>query len=105
MLRSARGLALLVAVIGCTWVPLTSEGENVRIRRASEVAACEKLGTTTSKTADRVVLFARTDRKVHDELESLARNEAAEMGGDTVVPTGPVSEGRQAFDVYRCGPG
>jgi hypothetical protein len=49
-----------------------------------------------------VLIFARTQRKVHEELESLARNEAATMGGNAVAPTGEPAEGRQSFDVYRC---
>ena len=95
-------LATVLLAVGCTWVPLTTEGEEVRVVDATEVADCQKLGTTTSKTATRVVIFARTDRKVHEELESLARNEAAEMGGDAILTTGAPREGRQSFEVYRC---
>jgi hypothetical protein len=43
-------------------------------------------------------------RKVAGELEALARNEAALMGGDTVVAELPVKDGRQVFGVYRCQP-
>ncbi len=65
--------------------------------------ACEKLGATHSKTSDTVWIFARSDRKVKAELETLARNEAAEMGGNVIVPRGPVSvDGRRSYDVYRC---
>lgn len=94
--------AIVVPTLGCTWVPLTSEGRNVRILQSSEVTHCEKTGKATSKTTDRVVIFARTDRKVREELESLARNEAAEMGGDAIVPIGTATDGRQSFDIYRC---
>jgi hypothetical protein len=95
-------LAIVLPAVGCTWVPLTVEGQNVRVLDATDVAGCQKIGTTTAKTADRVVVFARTDRKVHEELASLARNQAAEMGGDALVATGSPAEGRQSFDVYRC---
>jgi hypothetical protein len=37
-------------------------------------------------------------------LVALARNEAALMGGDTVVAESPVKDGRQLFGVYRCRP-
>jgi hypothetical protein len=95
-------LAIVLPAAGCTWVPLTAEGQSVRILDATDVAGCQKLGTTTSKTAAQVLIFARTDRKVHEELESLARNEATEMGGDALVATSTPTEGRQSFDVYRC---
>jgi hypothetical protein len=100
-------VALLAAApaASCTWVPLTESGGRVLVADATRIDRCEKLGSTRSKTSDRVVFFQRTERKVSEELATLARNEAAQMGGDTVVPLGEPEDGRQAFDVYRCGPG
>jgi hypothetical protein len=95
-------VVLLAGMAGCHWVPLTEGGEGVRVVSQAEASACEKIGMATSKTADHVLIFARTQRKVHEELESLARNEAATMGGNAVAPTGEPAEGRQSFDVYRC---
>ena len=94
--------AILVPMFACTWVPLTDEGARVRILKASEVAGCEKLAETTSRTSDRVVIFARSDRKVREELDSFARNEAADLGGDAIAPIGTPKNGRQSFGVYRC---
>jgi hypothetical protein len=95
------GVAALAG--GCTWVKLTSPGELVRVGTVAQVASCKKLGATHTKTSTRVAFFARSAKKIDTELESLARNEAAEMGGDTVVAQGPASsEGRASFDVYRC---
>jgi hypothetical protein len=95
-------LAILVPALACTWVPLTSEGENVRVLQASAVTDCQKVGKVTSKTSDRIIIFARTDRKVREELESLSRNEAVGLNGDAIVPIGIVTDGRQTFEVYRC---
>jgi hypothetical protein len=94
--------AILVPMFACTWVPLTNEGQGVRILRESEVVDCEKIGETTARTSDRVVIFARSDRKVREELDSLARNEAADLGGDAIVRIGTATDGRQSFGVYRC---
>jgi hypothetical protein len=94
--------AITVPTLGCTWVPLTDEGGNVRILQANAAADCQKISTVSSKTADRVVIFARSDRKVREELESLARNEAADAGGNAIVPIGAMTNGRQSFAVYRC---
>ncbi|HXV35883.1 MAG TPA: DUF4156 domain-containing protein [Myxococcota bacterium] len=103
-IRPGMPLAAAIATfaVACTWVSLTPEGEGVQILRAGEVSDCEKLGKASSKTAERVLLFARTERKMREELEALARNEAAEMGGDAIVPLGAPAGGRQSFDVYRC---
>jgi hypothetical protein len=97
------GCAIALSMLSCTWVPLTEEGQNVRVLQANATAGCKKVGEIGSKTADRVVIFARSDRKVREELEFLARNEASDLGGDAIVPIGtPTTNGRQSFDVYRC---
>lgn len=86
----------------CTWVPLTPEGERVRVAQSDEVADCERKGEVASILKSRVAGFERKPGKVAGELEALARNEAALMGGDTVVAESPVKDGRQLFGVYRC---
>ena len=101
----AIGIILLVIVVptlGCTWVDVTTEGQDVRILRSIDVGDCEQVGKANAKTADRVGIFARTDRKIREELDALARNQAVDMGGNAIVPIGSPADGRQAFDVYRC---
>jgi hypothetical protein len=94
------GAALIAG--GCTWVKLTGPAEGVHVGTGSEVARCKRLGATHAKTSAKIV-FSRSAKKIDLELETLARNEAATMGGDTIVAQGPTSsEGRRSFDVYRC---
>ena len=100
VLAAAVGMLVLGAT-GCSWVALTPEGETVRIGSATETSACERLGKTNAKTSARIV-FARSDDKIREELEALARNEAAAMGGNAVVPVGVPEDGRQTYEVYRC---
>ena len=106
MKRTGSGVIVVCAIVlpmlSCTWVPLTDEGQNVRVLQADATADCKKVGKIGSKTADRVVIFARSDQKVREELESLARNEASDLGGDAIVPIATATDGRQSFDVYRC---
>src|SRR5687767_4512865 len=95
------GMAALAG--GCTWVKLTGPGEAVRVGTVAQVAPCTKLGATHAKTSTRIAFFSRSQKKIDSKIEGLARNEAAEMGGDTIVAQGPASsEGRRSFDVYRC---
>lgn len=96
-------VAFGVGTAGCTWVALTPEGRNINVLQDTDVADCQKLGKTTSTTTARVAFFPRSNRKVREELEFLARNEAAEMGGDAIVPLGTPVKGRQSFEMYRCG--
>jgi hypothetical protein len=103
---TAGGIVMTVmaaTALACTWAPLTDAGRGVRVAQASEVTQCQKVGRATAATRDTIANFARNDRKIREELESLARNEGAELGGDAVVPIGAAKDGRQSFDVYRCG--
>ncbi len=98
-----RSIALAGALaLACTWVKLTPAGGAVRVAKENEVAGCETKGRTHAQTTDRVLLFARGDPTIQNELESLARNEAALMGGDAIVPASAIERGRQTFDVYVC---
>ena len=97
------GIVLFAALaLACTWVKLSEAGKAVRVAKQGETKGCDSKGRTHAQTTDRVVIFARRDRPIQLELESLARNEAALMGGDTIVPATPIERGRQTFDVYRC---
>ena len=87
---------------GCTWVQVNEGGEGVTVV-SSVPTTCRRLGTTTAVTRAEVAKIDRRDSKVAAELQALARNSAATMGGDTILADGPVSEaGEQTFVVYRC---
>lgn len=88
----------------CTWVRVTSQGESVRlVQSAKAVEPCKKIGKVNTKVVSEVV-FSRDAEKVAGELADLARNEAATLGGDTIVPTSEIIDGRRSFDVYQCFP-
>jgi hypothetical protein len=95
------GLAALLNA--CTWVKTTPEGESVRVASADAVKDCERKGKVTVSVKNRVSGVERKPTKVGTELATLARNEGALLGGDTVVAETAVADGRQVFGVYRCG--
>jgi len=100
-----RGL-LFVAAIGwpaaCSWVHLQPEGEQVRVTSMEAVAQCQRVGKTTVSTLSKLMGLHRYEESMRDELNTLARNSAVELGGDAVVPIGDIEDGRQVFEVYRC---
>lgn len=96
------GAVLLATLAGCSWVDVKPQGEKVRVLTSQEVGRCRFLGHVTSNTAATLLVFVRGRAKVQEEVNTLARNEAGTMGADTVVPTGPLIEGEQTFNVYRC---
>jgi hypothetical protein len=89
---------------GCTWgINLDSAGRQVRTAWNGDVSACRMLGKITVSVADHVGPVDRNDIKVRDELEIMARNEAAGLGADTVKPLAEPVDGSQAWGAYQCG--
>jgi dihydroxyacetone kinase DhaKLM complex PTS-EIIA-like component DhaM len=99
---------LLALVIGGTlsacgnWVNLTAAGRLVTVATPTEVASCRRIGTSTSNALSEIVFVERGSAKLQAELIDLARNEAADMGGNRIVVESPITEGRQSFGVYSC---
>jgi hypothetical protein len=101
--KSAAGVLVALLLGACTWVPLTDGGAGVNQATATQIAQCRHVGSVSSSTQDKIGV-ERSRGKVAEELVVLARNEAASIGGDTIVPMSEPVDGRQDFAVYRCGP-
>ena len=95
-------LALVAPLTACSFVKLAPGGEKVRILSLDEVGRCINLGHVNSKTKASIGFIARSKETVQEEVYRLSRNNAADMKGDTIVPLGPLIDGEQGFNVYRC---
>jgi len=95
-------LLSFVLIGGCSWIDLTAEGKNVRVMGRHDVAGCKLIGNTTATVTDTVAGLKRKEHIIKDNLETLARNAAANMGGDTIVPESKIENGKQTFNVYKC---
>jgi len=97
-------LAIPFALSACTWgIKLDDAARNVRTAWNGDVGSCHEQGKVTVSVMNRVGPVDRNDLKVRDELEVLARNEAAKMGADTIKPLGEPNEGSQDWGAYSCG--
>ena len=94
-------IGLLVAS-GCSSISLTQQGKAVRVHATHGVAGCKSVGKTTVTVTEKVAGLQRKENVIKDDLETLARNAAANMNGDTIVPSGDVRGGKQVFNVYKC---
>lgn len=98
-------LVVSLMLAACQFVPLTPGGEKARVLSAAEVQQCRKVGNTTASVKGDVLGIKRQESVIAEELERLARNNAAGMGGDTVVPASDIVQGSQLFNIYKCVPG
>jgi len=99
-------LALCLPLAACSWgIKLDSGGEKVRTAWNGDVAGCRDVGKVTVSVLDHVGPMDRNGIKVRDELEVMARNEAASLGADTIKPLGDPRDGEQGWAAYHCGRG
>ena len=100
-LTALSSVAVLLAA--CTWVRPTHGGDAVRVAYDGNVTGCRDAGAISVSVADKVGIYHRPELKVRDELETLARNQAADIPADTIKPTSEPREGEQKFEAYVCG--
>ena len=102
ILSMVMGVLFVFSLTACAWVKVTGKGEAVRLlQSAQSLESCKKMGNVNSKVISQFI-FDRDAEKVAGELADLARNEAALMGGDTIVPVSKIIDGRRSFAVYQC---
>lgn len=97
-------VALVAGLSACSWVDTQPGAERVALIDQYQAESCQRIGTANSETLEKLWFVARDEQKVHQELLSLARNRANNMGGNALLPVSPQHNGKQAFVVYRCTP-
>ena len=97
----ATGL-LSSSLSACTWVHMAPGASAVRVVSAAP-ANCQNRGEVEVSVKERLGPYERNTLRVRDELETLARNEAPGLGGDTVQPLDGYEDGNQRYTVWRCG--
>ncbi|HJO35737.1 MAG: DUF4156 domain-containing protein [Pseudomonadota bacterium] len=95
-------LAGSASLTACSWVPLNPEAEAVMVLPPERVAHCQRLGQTRVSGLQNLGAIPRRPEIVDEEFATIARNTAAQMGGDTIAPLGERVEGQQTFGIYRC---
>lgn len=100
--RIAIVLPAMVIMGGCALVDLSDAGAGVKLAKPDAVTTCTNLGRLTASVVHKAGFIPRHPDAVQDNLNVTARNSAAGMGADTIVPATTVQDGKQTFDVYRC---
>jgi len=95
-------IAIVTVASSCTWVKPTEKGASVAVANATNVRRCENVREVTVSVTNKIGFIKRDADKVATELSTLARNEAVNFGGDTIVPSSTIEDGHQSFNVYKC---
>lgn len=106
MHRLLAACLFLPAIAACSWVSVEPGAKDVLVLPAERLTAdCESLGIVKVSVLDKVGVLERHDEEVVQDLNVLARNHAAKIGGDTAVPLGPAENGERRYEIHRCTPG
>lgn len=102
-MRSLLPVVLATALAsGCSLVELTPAGAGVRLAGPEAVVTCTSLGRITADVIAKVGFLPRHPDAVQENINVTARNAAADLGADTIVPASNIVDGKQTFDAYRC---
>ena len=102
MLRVAFLLGLLSSISACDWVKPNESAAKVKVAEAGQVGACRRVATTKVSVLDNVAGMPRSYRTMFEELSTLARNQATELGCDTVASESDIVAGEMSFGVFSC---
>ena len=95
---------LILPLAACSWgIKLDAAGKDVRVAWNEDVSTCRDLGKITVSVLDKVGPVNRSQIKINDELEVMARNEAVGLQADTIKPLGEARDGAQSWGAYACG--
>ena len=104
LFRVAVAVLPAALVAGCA-APATVENDpRAQVSTLEQTGSCHHLGTSQLKLSGKAKLLIRKDDdKAARALLEKARVLADEIGADTVVPTGEVTDGERVFRFYICG--
>ena len=103
MARLFFSLLAMSLISSCSnWVQVTSAGQAVKLISTDVPENCNRIGRVQARTLGRIIVIERGAERLQDELAQIARNEAADRGGNTIAPESLIIDGRQTFGIYSC---
>jgi hypothetical protein len=95
---------ILVLLSGCAWVQPEPGASRIALIEPSEALECQRLAQTTVSVRDRVAGVQRSPSQIAEELRTLARDSAIDVGGNAILAEEVIEPGKQRFGIYFCGP-
>lgn len=96
-------LSTLAALSSCTWVNENQAAKEVFAVLSSQTNNCQKVGSIQAEVKHQIGFIKRREHQVNKELQILAKNEAVNLGANTIVASHkkPI-EGKQDYDAFIC---
>ena len=95
-------IAAAFVLAGCSLTQMTPEAQRVQVV-ATPPSGCTPAGRIEVSATSGFSVVKRNPLRVKDELETLARQEAAKIAANTINPReAPSADGHQSFEAWRC---
>lgn len=94
--------ALLLGGCSSTMIGERLGADQVVLADATQVSKCKSLGRTTLSVLSSLGPITRSAEAVEDNLLQMARNEAVDKGGDTVVKGTSMEYGKRSYEIFKC---
>lgn len=90
---------------GCTWVTPSPEavGKRIAVVDGTAVTNCRLASKADLSVPDKLGTLQRMPEDMQNDLQTLAKNQAANVGADTVAPLSDQVGGKQSWGFYLCG--
>jgi len=95
-------VSVLSLATACTWVQPEPGAAGIALLEPQEALDCQRRGQTTVSVRDRVAGVQRSPAQVTEELRTLARNSAIDLGGNAIVEEEMIDTSKQRFGIYSC---
>lgn len=93
---------LVNILVSCSFVDLNPEAKDTTVStNANSLSNCKFLGNTEVSIWSKADSFQSQDT-VENQLDTLARNQAAAIGGNTVLANSKINNGQRTYGVYNC---
>ena len=98
-------VALATFAGGCTWVTPSPEtvGKKIAVLDGVDVAHCRLMARADLSVPDKLGTLQRVPEDMQNDLQTVAKNQAAAAGDDTVAPLTIQTGGKQTWGLYICG--
>ena len=94
--------ALLLGGCSSTMIGERLGADQIVLADATQVSKCKSLGRTTLSVLSSLGPITRSAEAVEDNLLQMARNEAVDKGGDTVVKGTSMEYGKRSYEIFKC---
>lgn len=97
-------ISLTGILSGCAshFIEVRKGSEQIVIAGLDKISGCELKGKVNVSVLSKIVFITRNKEDVEANLDQLARNNALEMQGNTIVKLDSSEFGRRDFSIYKC---